>query len=112
VNTDFAESDPDAVVGVLRAWGDAIDFYNQNTREAQAIIAENVGEEPAALRPSFEGVQLFDLQESHEYLQNEYEALWNDIRSIMVDQGQIESEPDVSDYLDTSFGEQALKGQQ
>ncbi len=111
VNTEFAESDPEAVAGVLRAWGDAIDFYNQNTQEAQAIIAENVGEEPEALGPSFEGVQLFDLQESQEYLETEYEALWNDIRGIMVEQGQIESEPQVSDYLDTSFGEQALQGE-
>ena len=26
----------------------------------------------------------------------------------MVDQGQIETEPEVTDYLDTSFGEQAV----
>ena len=109
VNTEFAESDPEAVAGVLRAWGDAIDYYNENTEEAQAIIAENVGERPQALTASFEGVQLFDLQESQDYLETEYEALWNDIRSIMSDQGQIESEPEVTDYLDTSFGEQALE---
>jgi NitT/TauT family transport system substrate-binding protein len=108
VNTEFAESDPEAVNGVLQAWGDAVDFYNSNTKEAQAIIAENVGEKPAALTASFEGVELFDLQQSQDYLENDYEALWDDIRTIMVDQGQIETEPEVSDYLDTSFGEQAL----
>jgi NitT/TauT family transport system substrate-binding protein len=108
INTEFAESDPDAVVGVLQAWGDAIDYYNSNTEEAQAIIAENVGEKPEALTTSFEGIQLFDLQESHDFLTSEYEALWEDIRTIMVEQGQIETEPEVGDYLDTSFGEQAL----
>lgn len=111
VNTEFAESDPEAVAGVLRAWGDAIDFYNQNTKAAQAIIAKNVGEKPEALAPSFKGVQLFGLKKSQEYLETEYEGLWNDIRSIMVEQGQIKSEPQVSDYLDTSFGEQAAGGQ-
>ena len=109
VNTEFAEEDPEAVVGVLRAWGDAIDYYNENTEEAQAIIAENVGEKPDALEASFEGVQLFDLQESQDYLETEYEGLWDDIRSIMSEQGQIETEPEVTDYLDTSFGEQALE---
>lgn len=109
VTTQFAEENPEAVVGVLRAWGDAVDFYNENTQEAQAIIAENVGERPQALTASFEGVQLFTLEESQEYLENEFESLWNDIRSIMVDQGQLETEPDVNDYLDTSFGEQALE---
>jgi NitT/TauT family transport system substrate-binding protein len=111
VNTEFAEGDPDAVVGVLQAWGDAIDFYNENTQEAQAIIAENVGEKPGALKASFEGIQLFDLQESQDFLESDYEALWGDIRTIMFDQGQIETEPEVNDYLDTSFGEQALEGE-
>jgi NitT/TauT family transport system substrate-binding protein len=108
INTEFAESNPEAVVGVLQAWGDAIDYYNENTAEGQAIIAENVGSKPEELGTTFKGVELFDLQQSADYLESEYETLWNDIRTIMVDQGQIETEPDVSDYLDTSFGEQAL----
>jgi NitT/TauT family transport system substrate-binding protein len=111
VNSEFAESDPDAVVGVLQAWGDAVDYYNENPEDAQAIIAENVGESAKALGPSFEGVELFDLQQSQDFLENDYETLWNDIRTIMFDQGQIETEPEVSDYLDTSFGEQALSGE-
>ncbi len=111
INTEFAESDPEAVVGVLQAWGDAIDYYNENTKDAQAIIAENVGSKPEELGTTFEGVELFDLQQSVDYLENDYEALWNDIRQIMVDQGQIETEPEVTDYLDTSFGQQALEAE-
>jgi NitT/TauT family transport system substrate-binding protein len=107
-NTQFAEENPDVVEGVLRAWNDAVDFYNQNTREAQAIIAENVGEKPEDLRASFEGVELYDLEQSQEYLDTEFASLWDEIRGIMVEQGQIESEPNVDDYLDTSFGERAL----
>ncbi|HET6831727.1 MAG TPA: ABC transporter substrate-binding protein [Solirubrobacterales bacterium] len=109
VETQFAEDNPDAVVAALRAWGDAVDYYNENTKEAQAIIAENVGSKPGELRETFEGVQLFDLPESQEFLLNEYEALWNDIKSIMDEQGQLEGDPQVSDYLDTSFGETALE---
>jgi NitT/TauT family transport system substrate-binding protein len=112
VNTEFAEEDPEAVEGVLRAWGDAVDFYNENTTEAQAIIAEAVGEKPAALKASFEGIRLFNLEESQDFLENDYEELWNEIRQILVDQGQIETEPEVSDYLDTSFGENALSDQE
>ncbi|MGH2953543.1 MAG: ABC transporter substrate-binding protein [Solirubrobacterales bacterium] len=108
VNSQFAEENPDAIAGVLRAWGEAIDFYEQSTEEAQAIIAENVGERPQALSASFEGVRLFGLQESHDYLEEDYDDLWNDVASILAEQGQIEAEPNVDDYLDTSFGEQAL----
>jgi NitT/TauT family transport system substrate-binding protein len=111
INSEFAESDPEAVTGVLQAWGDAVDYYNQNTADAQAIIAENVGSKPEELGSTFKGVQLFDLQQSADYLESDYETLWNDIRTIMVDQGQIETEPEVTDYLDTSFGQQALEGE-
>jgi NitT/TauT family transport system substrate-binding protein len=109
INTEFAEENPEAVAGILRAWGDAIDFYNKNTKEAQAIIAENVGEKPEALGPSFKGVDLFRLEDSQDYLETEFEALWNDIGQIMVDQGQIKEIPDVNEYLDTELAQQALK---
>jgi NitT/TauT family transport system substrate-binding protein len=111
VNTEFAEKNPEAVTGMLRAWNDAVDFYNQNTTEAQAIIAKAVGEKPEDLGPSFEGVELYDLEQSQEYLKSEYQSLWDEIRGIMSDQGQIESEPNVEDYLDDSFGQQALGGE-
>jgi NitT/TauT family transport system substrate-binding protein len=108
-STEFAESNPDAVVGVMKAWDDAVDYYNSNPEEAQAIIAKAVGEKPDALGPSFEGIKLFDLQESQDFLENEYEALWGDIGEIMLDQGQIKEVPDVNDYLNTELGAQALE---
>ena len=104
----FAESNPDAVVGVMQAWGDALDFYKSNPDEAKAIIAKAVGEKPEALAPSFDGIRLFDQQQSQDYLNDDYEGLWNDIRAIMKEQGQIKTEPDVNDYLDPELGQQAL----
>lgn len=106
---DFVESNPDAVIGVMKAWDDAVDFYNSNPDEAQAIIAKAVGEKPDALGPSFEGVKLFDLQESQAFLESDYETLWGDIAQIMLDQGQIKEIPDVNDYLNTELGAEALE---
>jgi NitT/TauT family transport system substrate-binding protein len=111
ISTELAESEPEAVVGVLRAWGDAVDYYNSNTKDAQAIIAEKVGSKPEELATTFKGVELFDLQQSVDYLENDYEALWNEISTILVGQGQIDSEPSLGDYLDTSFGSDALEGE-
>jgi NitT/TauT family transport system substrate-binding protein len=108
-NTEFAEENPEAVVGVLRAWDDAVDFYNENTEQAQAIIAENVDSKPAELEVVWKGVRLFDLEESQDFLEKDYEKLWNDVASTMVEQGQIESKPATKDYLDTSFGRKALE---
>ena len=92
----------------MNAWGDAVDFYNSNPEEAQAIIAKAVGEKPEALGPSFKGIKLFDLQQSQDFLENDYEGLWGDIGQIMLDQGQIKEVPDVNDYLNTDLGQQAL----
>ncbi|UJA19386.1 ABC transporter substrate-binding protein [Thermoleophilia bacterium SCSIO 60948] len=110
-STEFAADNPEAAEGVIRAWGDAIDFYNSNTEEAQAIIAKNVGEKPEALTASFDGIQLFDLEESQDFLENDFEQLWGDIGEIMLDQGQIDSVPDVNDYLNTDLGASALEGE-
>ncbi len=107
-NPDFIESNPDAVSGVLRAWDDAVDFYNTNTEEAQAIVAKAVGEKPEALSSSFDGIKLFSLQESQDFLENDFASLWEDIGQIMVDQGQIDEVPDVDEHLDTEPGQQAL----
>jgi len=93
----------------MLAWDDALDYYNSNTKEAQAIIAKNVGSKPDALTTSFEGIQLFDLQESQDFLENDYEGLWGDIAEIMLDQGQIEAVPDVNEYLNTELGAEALE---
>lgn len=108
---EFAEDQPDAVVGAMRAWDDAVGFYNENPEEAKAIIARNVGAKPDELAPSFDGIKLFDLEESQAFLTNDFEALWNDIKAIMAEQeGQLKGDPQVSDYLDTTFGDQALEG--
>lgn len=109
-SSDFAKSNPEAVVGVMKAWGEAVDFYNSDTEEAQAIIAKAVGESPKALGPSFKGIKLFDLEQSRDFLENEYAGLWKDIGQIMLDQGQIKEIPDVGTYLDLEPGRKALEG--
>lgn len=107
-SSEFADSNPDAVIGVMNAWDEAVDYYNTNPEDAQAIIAKAVGEKPEALSTSFKGIKLFDLEESQDFLENDYAALWGDIGQIMLDQGQIEEIPDVNDYLNTDLGQQAL----
>jgi len=108
-SSEFIDSNQDAVAGVLQAWDDAVDFYNTDTEEAQAIVAEAVGEKPKALEPSFKGIKLFSLEESQDFLENDFASLWDDIGQIMVDQGQIKEVPDVDDHLNTDPGQQALE---
>lgn len=108
VNADFADSNPDAVVGVMKAWDDAVAFYRSDPKEAKAIISRALGASPKSLESSFKGVKLFSLKESQDFLETDYPDLWSEIGGIMKEQGQIKAVPDVSEYLDTGPGSQAL----
>lgn len=108
VTNDFLGSNEDAVTGTVAAWGDAVDFYDQNTKEAQGIIAKAVGEKPAGLGPSFKAIEFFDLDRSQKFFEEDFETLWNELGQIMVDQGQIKEIPDYKKYLNTDITQQAI----
>jgi len=110
VNANFAEENPDAIVAALKAWGQAIEFYRSNTEEAQAIIAENVGASPEDLGTAFEGVDLFDVEQSRDFFDTDFVDLANQVTGILEGQRTLEGDPDPESVLDASFVEQALGG--
>ena len=109
-NADFAQENPDALVCALKAWGQAVDFYNANTDEAQRIIAEKVGAKPEELKESFAGVELYGLDDSAEFLDTQFVELANQIKEILKQQESLEGDPDPASVLDTSYLEQARGG--
>ena len=107
---DFVSAHPDAIVGALEAWQQAIDFYRSNTDEAQAIIAKQVGAKPEDLKESFAGVDLYDLKQSKALLAGGFAALAKQIEDILKEQGTLEGNPDVAGAVDGSFEDKALGG--
>jgi len=103
VDPAFARAHPDAIVGALRAWGDAMSFYRSHPAEAQAIIAKNVGAKPADLKESFGGVQLYDLKQSLGFMQTRWLPLASQVTAILKTQGDLKSQPDVRAATDASF---------
>jgi NitT/TauT family transport system substrate-binding protein len=72
VRADFLSSNPEAVAALVKAWGQAVDYYNSNTDDGRAIIAKGVGESPEDLLTAFDGVQYFGLAENQSQLSGEF----------------------------------------
>ncbi len=109
VNPDYASENRGAIVAALQAWGDAMDFYNSNTDEAQAIIADRVGAKPEELKESFAGVDLYDLQKSQKFMSSEWLPLADQVIKILKSQKDgLEGDPDVKAATDDSFLKEAL----
>ncbi|TML67155.1 MAG: transporter substrate-binding domain-containing protein [Actinobacteria bacterium] len=108
VNPDFARAHPDAIVGALRAWGDAMRFYRSHTGEAQAIIAKNVGAKPADLKESFRGVELYDLKQSVAFMKSKWLPLAAQVLTILKTQGSLKSHPNVKAATDASYLRKAV----
>lgn len=107
VRDDFIEENPEAVEGLLSAWGASIDFFESDEEEGRAVIAEGVGaSSPEELETAFVGVEFFGTQEGlHELTDGEYR---NDVMPMMVERAadaDIIEEPDVDleELVDTSF---------
>src|SRR5207247_2045244 len=107
VNPDFAKAHPAAMVGALRAWGDAMKFYRSHTAQAQAIIAKKIGAKPADLKESFQGVQLYDLKQSLKFMQRQWLPLAKEVTAILKTQGELKSQPNVKAATASSYVKKA-----
>ncbi|NPV56048.1 MAG: ABC transporter substrate-binding protein [Anaerolineae bacterium] len=99
----FAQSNPQAVRDMLKVWDEALAFYKSNPDEAKAIIARNVGAEPADLATAFDGVEFYDLAANKEQLTGGFFQTFQDIGGAAVAMGYLESFPIPGDIFDASF---------
>lgn len=104
VSDTFAADHPDAVRGLVNAWGQSVDFYNENTDEARAIIAAGVGEDAEALATAFDGVQYYDLEDNRSELSGAFvEDTLPVVLKAAQNAGIITGEVDLSSVIDAQF---------
>ncbi|WP_028708997.1 ABC transporter substrate-binding protein [Propionicicella superfundia] len=110
VNTPWAKENPDTVKSLLRAWDAAVAYLKENPDEGHAIIAEAVGASVEDLETSFEGVQIYTLDESNTYLAGDFASTAREINKIQVDSGDTDvTGVDLPSLVDTSHGVEAAK---
>lgn len=76
---DFAEENPEAAVGMTKAWFEAIEWYRANPDEGNAIMGEGLGESAEAIADMASGVTFFGAEGNLEFFDRDTE---NDIYEV------------------------------
>ncbi len=103
VSEEFADENPEAVTGALAAWNDGVEYFRTNQDEAIEIVAKVADVSPDELAETYKGVELYNADESLEFLDTEFDPLADQILQIMEEQGSLEGEADPASLVDTSY---------
>jgi NitT/TauT family transport system substrate-binding protein len=104
VRNDYLAAHPGQIYAELRAWGDAVDAYNANKADGQAIIEKAVGADPGTLTTAFDGVTLYDLKGAKELMTGGgYGKTLAMVKQIATDAGIITSPVDETKVVDPKF---------
>ncbi len=104
VRTDYLADHPGQIQALLRAWGDAVGFYDMNQTEGQAIMETAVGAEVGSLTTAFAGVDLYDLEEAHALMTGgEYGGTIADVKEIALAAGIMANDVDETALIDLSW---------
>jgi NitT/TauT family transport system substrate-binding protein len=104
VRNDYLASHPGQIDALIKAWGDAVDYYRSSTSDAQGIIEKAVGANPGDLKTAFDGVQLYSLSEARDLMTGGgYLATLAEVKKVATDAGIISKPVDETTVMDTSF---------
>lgn len=104
VRNDYIASHPGQIYAELRAWGDAVDYYNTNTADGQAIIEKAIGADAGSLKTAFDGVTIYDLKGAKALMTGgDYAKTLDMVKQIATDAGIITSPVDTAKVVDTTF---------
>ncbi len=104
VSKKAMEEKPEAIQKLINAWGPAIDYYNENTEDAQAIIAKNIGSDAESLKTAFEGVEFYGLEENKTYLGGEFKNdVLPSVQESSKNAGIVKEDHDPDEIIDTQF---------
>ncbi|WP_127753119.1 ABC transporter substrate-binding protein [Devosia sp. 1566] len=98
----FIAGNQDALVGIIKAWDQAVTFMRDNPEEGGKIIADAVGSPIEEFNTAFAGVHLYDLAENAAALGGEFQATVEEIGGIMqqANPNDVKTVPTGEDFLD------------
>ena len=104
VRNEVLDERPDDVRALIQAWDEAVAYYDENTDEARAIIAEGVGASPDDLTTAFDGVHFYTLDENNELLGGAYaEETLPSLAAVAERIGLIGGEIDATEAIRTEY---------
>ncbi len=106
VSKDTLDQKPGQIAALIKSWGQAVDYYNANTADGQAIITKAVGSKPGELKTAFDGVKLFSLADNREQLGSSFvNKTMKDVEAAAKDAGLLQGEVNPSDFVVARFVE-------
>lgn len=104
VSKKALEEKPEAVQKLINAWGPAIDYYNSDREDAQAIIAKNIGSDAESLKTAFDGVKFYGLEENRTYLGGDYKSeVLPSVMEAAKNANIVKDDHDPDEIVDTQF---------
>lgn len=105
IKPSFAAQHPKTVAALLRAWQEALNYYNAHTSGGQAIIATAVGAPVNSLTTAFKGLHFYSLTDSKTQLNGQYASTTLDsVAKALLEAGSLHSMPaDLPQLVDTKF---------
>lgn len=99
VSKEFADANPEAIEGMVKAWYQAIEFWKENPDEANEIMAQAMGQTVEEFEVSLEGVRFYGEEENKEYFgTKENPGKISELSNLAVEfwyeQGIIDNQPD------------------
>jgi NitT/TauT family transport system substrate-binding protein len=105
---DFVQSYPDTVKEFLRAYYEAVDWFNTNTADGQKVVGDAVKEKPEDVAADLTTLQLFDLSKSKEVMGTpaSHGKIYDNVKAaaqFWKDQGKVQQVVDPNKAVDSSF---------
>lgn len=111
LRNDFLKEHPEAAVALTKAWFDAIDYYNANPDEGNAIMAKALGLTKEEVEEMVKGVHFFGRQENVNFFNAEGEDTVYDIVSraakFWQQKGIITEEININDLINIDVVKEA-----
>ncbi len=84
--SEFIDNNPELILGLAKAWDQAVQFLRDNPEEGGKIIADAVGSPMDEFTVAFEGVKLYDFAQSNEQLGGAFADTFTTVAKIMMSQ--------------------------
>ncbi len=107
-NSPFIADQPETITAFVTGLLQGLEFLRSNPEEGLAIGAERLGIRPEELEEQLQDVELPDLEANREILGDPDSDLYilkplESLAEFLVEQGQLESAPDLSGVIDDQF---------
>jgi NitT/TauT family transport system substrate-binding protein len=104
VSDDTLKNKPGQIKALIKSWGQAVDYYNSNTKDAQAIITKAVGAKPGDLDTAYKGVKLYSLADNQAQLGGAFTTKTiQDVKRAATSAGLLQGDVNPKDIIVAKF---------